>query len=107
MQTQLDVGRGQTIGSRIRLSGGVFGLQLSVEEIVIERIPRQLKVWATTGSPRLLVIGRYRMGFEIASHENASVLRVHIDDAWRDGPLTRWLGYLMGSYYTLAGVLGL
>jgi len=99
MQTQLDAGRGQRVGSRIRLSGRVFGIPLSVEEIVIERIPRQLKVWATTGSPRLLVIGQYRMGFEIASQENSSVLRVHIDYALPDGPLTRWLGYLMGSFY--------
>ena len=85
MQTQLEAGRCQTISSRGRLNGTVFGLQLSVEEIVIERIPQQLEVWATTGSPRLLVIGHDRMGFEIASHANGSVLRVHIAFVAQEG----------------------
>ena len=51
MQIELDAGRGQTVGSRIRLSGRVFGLTLSVEEIVTERVPPQRKVWETIGSP--------------------------------------------------------
>src|SRR5512134_2077907 len=38
MQIELDASRGQTIGSRIRLSGRIFGLALSVEEIVTERV---------------------------------------------------------------------
>jgi hypothetical protein len=54
MQTELDAGQGQTGGSRIRLSSRVFGLELSVEEIVTERVPPQRKVWETTGLPRLV-----------------------------------------------------
>jgi hypothetical protein len=99
MQTELDAGRGQTVGSRIRLSGSVFGLSLSVEEVVTERIPPKRKVWETTGSPRLLVIERYRMGFEIASQKSGSLLRVYIDYALpKDLPM-RWLGFLLGPYY--------
>ncbi|MEX0803301.1 MAG: SRPBCC family protein [Candidatus Binatia bacterium] len=99
MQTELDAGRGKTVGSRIRLSGRVFGLELSVEEIVTARVPPQRKVWETTGSPRLLVIGHYRMGFEIASQEKGSLLRVYIDYALpQEGP-ARWLGLLLGRYY--------
>ena len=64
-ETQIDEGRGHKVGSRIRLSGRVFGVELSVEEIVVERDPPRRKVWETTGAPRLLVIGHYRMGFEI------------------------------------------
>jgi Polyketide cyclase / dehydrase and lipid transport len=99
MQTELDAGHGQTVGSRIRLIGRVFGLELSVEEIVTERVPPQRKVWQTTGSPRLLVIEHYRMGFEITPQEHGSLLRNHIDYAPPDQPLTRWLGCLMGSFY--------
>ena len=35
METEIDEGRGQTVGSRIRLSGRVLGVELSVEEIVV------------------------------------------------------------------------
>ena len=99
METELDADHGQTVGSRIRLSGRVLGIQLSVEEIVTDRVPPHRKVWETTGSSRLLVIGHYRMGFEIASQENGSVLRVYIDYAPPEDAPARWLGLLFGRYY--------
>ena len=81
METQIDAGRGQKVGSRIRLSGRVFGVELSVEEIVVERDPPRRKVWETTGAPKLLVVGHYRMGFELSAQGNASMLRVFIEYA--------------------------
>jgi hypothetical protein len=99
METVLDEGQGQKLGSRIRLSGRVFGVQLAVEEIVKERKPPHRKVWETTGTPRLLVIGRYRMGFELAPQGSRSLLRVFIDYAWPARAPARWLGHLFGRYY--------
>ena len=80
-ETQIDEGRGQIVGSRIRLSGRVFGVELSVEEIVVERDPPRRKVWETTGVPRLLVIGHYRMGLELSAYESGSLLGVFIEYA--------------------------
>ena len=99
METELDEGRGQKVGSRIRLSGRVFGVGLSVEEIVTERNPPRRKVWETTGTPKLLVIGRYRMGFELAPQGKGSMLRVFIEYALPERGLARWLGRLFGRYY--------
>ena len=55
METEIDAGRGQTVGSRIHLSGRVFGVELSVEGTVTERNPPRRTVWETTGAPKLLV----------------------------------------------------
>ena len=99
METELDEGRGQKVGSRIRLSGRVFGVELSVEEIVTERNPPRRKVWETTGAPKLLVIGHYRMGFELSPQGNVSMLRVFIEYALPERGLARWLGRLFGRYY--------
>ena len=99
METEIDEGRGQTVGSRIRLSGRVFGVVLSVEEIVVERNPPRRKVWETTGMPKLLVIGHYRMGFELSSQGNGSMLRVFIEYALPERAPARWLGRLFGRYY--------
>ena len=99
METELDEGRGQKVGSRIRLSGRVFGVELSVEEIVTERNPPRRKVWETTGAPKLLVIGHYRMGFELSPQGNGSMLRVFIEYALPERGLARWLGRLFGRYY--------
>ncbi len=99
MQTELDQGQGQKTGSRIRLSGRVFGVDLSVEEVVTERQQPRRKVWETTGAPKLLVIGHYRMGFELSPQGNGSLLRVFIDYALPERGTARWLGRLFGRYY--------
>lgn len=99
METEIDEGRGQEVGSRIRLSGRVFGVALLVEEIVTERNPPHGKVWETTGAPKLLVIGHYRMGFELSPQGNGSMLRVFIEYALPQSAPARWLGRLFGRYY--------
>jgi Polyketide cyclase / dehydrase and lipid transport len=99
MEIELDDGRGQRVGSRIRLKGHIFGFDLSVEEAVTERNPPRRKVWETVGTPRLLVIGHYRMGFEISPEERASILRVFIHYELPDNKPARWLGYLFGRQY--------
>ncbi|MDP2370566.1 hypothetical protein [Rhodoferax sp.] len=56
MATELDEGRGQKVGSRIRLSGRVPGVELSVEEIVTERNPPRRKVWELRDSARYTTV---------------------------------------------------
>ena len=99
MNTATDAGRGQAVGSRIRLAGRVLGVKLSVEEFVVERDPPRRKVWATTGAPKLLVIGQYQMGFELSPHGNGSMLRVFIEYALPERLPARWLARLFGRYY--------
>lgn len=99
MQIDLDDGRGQKVGSRIRLAGKVFGIELSVEEVVTERHPPFRKTWETIAPPKLLVVGRYRMGFELFPRGEHSTLRVFIEYELPPGPGTRWLGRLFGAFY--------
>ncbi len=99
MRVDLDEGGGQRLGSHIRLSGRVFGINLFLDEVVIERNPPRKKVWETVGNPRLLVIGQYRMGWLIDENKEGSLLKVFID---YDLPKTRggrWLGTLFGGLY--------
>jgi len=74
-------------------------MALTVEESVTERHPPHRKVWETLGSPTLVVIGQYRMGFEITPEGPGSRLRVFIDYTMPEKAPARWLGYLFGSYY--------
>ena len=99
MEIGLDDSRGQSVGARLRLSGRAFGVPLSLEEIVTEREPPRRKVWETTGAPKLLVIGAYRMGFELTPQGNGSVLRVYIDYALPEQAPQRWLGSLFAKSY--------
>ena len=99
MALESDSAQGKAVGSRLRLHGVVFGLRLSVEETVVERTPPLRKVWETTGEPRLLVVGRYRMGFEIEESAPASRLTVFIDYDLPSAGASRWLGILFGGRY--------
>ena len=76
MNLVLDEMRGREAGARIRLAGRVLGVPLEVDELVVERTPPRRKVWQTVGTPRLLLIGSYRMGFDVAPRADGSLLRV-------------------------------
>lgn len=99
MTLEFDAAKGRAIGAFIRLSGQVLGIPLSVEEIVTERNPPLRKVWTTIGRPSLLVIGAYRMGFEITPKTHSSHLHVFIDYGLPDGPISYCLGRAFGKIY--------
>ena len=99
MEIGLDVLQGHAVGSKIHLNGRVLGIPLAVEEVIIEYRPPLLKLWKTTGTPKLLVIGHYRMGFEITPQGRVSQLRVFIDYALPESLLASWFGRMFGSLY--------
>ncbi len=100
MDTVLDEGRGQAIGSHIVLRGRVFGIELSLDEVVVSRERPRAKSWETIGEPRLLVIGSYRMGFSLdAQDSQRSKLRVEIDYELPRRGVAAVLGKLFGRSY--------
>lgn len=99
MALELDAAEGRAVGSRIRLSGRVLGLMLFVDEVVIQRDPPERKVWETTSEPRLLIIGRYRMGFEVQPIDSGSRLTVFIDYALPPAFPAHWFGRIFGRLY--------
>jgi hypothetical protein len=99
MTIEVDERAGKAVGSHIRLSGGVLGIRLCVEEVVIKREAPLVKIWETIGTPKLLVVGRYRMGFDVVATGTESMLRVFIDYALPEERFARLLGLLLGRSY--------
>jgi hypothetical protein len=99
MSLSMDEGAGRRVGSRMRLGGRVFGIALSVEEAVTQRAPPYHKEWETVGVPRLLVMGPYRMGFDIARENRSCLLRVFIVYGIPETVPGRWLARLFGPAY--------
>ena len=99
MDLELDSAKGQSVGSRIRMSGRVLGIRLSLDEVVTERIPPHRKVWVTIAPTRLLIIGDYRMGFDIDSNTTGSRLAVFIDYSLPATLSGRILGMLFAGAY--------
>jgi len=86
-------------GSVIRMTGAILGLKLSVEEVVTVHEPPHRKAWQTIGAPRLLIVGRYRMGFDIAPAGRGSQVTVFIDYDLPCGLSGHLLGRLFGRMY--------
>ena len=99
MSIEMDEQQGRAVGSRITLSGKVLGFSLKVEEIVTQYDVPHAKAWKTVGSPRLLVIGPYSMGFSLVSRQGGSLLRVLIDYSPPDAGVSRVLGRVFGKAY--------
>lgn len=99
MRMETDARDGRALGSVIRMSGRVLGIPIGLEEVVTDRDPPRLKAWEIVGEPRLLVIGRYRMGFGIEAAGGGSQLTVFIDYELPASSRGRLLGRWFGPRY--------
>jgi hypothetical protein len=89
---------GRAVGSRVRMSGKVMGMPLSLEEVVVQREPPLRKAWETIDA-HLLVIDQYRLGFELEPRGEACHLRVCIDYDWPRRALGRLAAALFARSY--------
>ncbi len=99
MNLTVDAGAGRRTGSHIVLRGRVLGIPLYVDEVVTISEPPRRKAWETVGAPQLLVIGSYRMGYELGPDPAGSRLRVFIDYDLPKRGASRLLGRLFGRSY--------
>lgn len=99
MSYEFDLTEGREIGGRIRMTGAFLGMRLYVEETIVERRPPVRKVWETTNRPLLLVIGSYRMGFDIEATQVGCDLRVFIDYDLPPTTTGRLIGRFLGPTY--------
>jgi hypothetical protein len=100
MTYELDAAQSRAVGSLIKMGGSFLGIPLSVEEVVVVREPPHRKAWETRGQPRILIIGSYRMGFEITpSVGGATHLRVFIDYELPTSVFGRVAGSLFAPMY--------
>jgi hypothetical protein len=98
MKIETDSAQGRSVGSRVRMNGSMMGMTVALEEVVVEREPPIRKAWETVDA-RLIVIGQYRLGFELEPKGRASTVRVFIDYSLPTKWPARWLGRLLGAVY--------
>ena len=99
MYIDVDADGGRVVGSKIRMQGRMMGIPLSLEEVITERQVPSRKVWETIGTPNLLVVAHYRMGFELTPRGDSSMVRVFIDYSLPTTAPGSWLGRLLGGVY--------
>ena len=95
MSIETDAKGGRVVGSHFWLRGGMFGIRLNVECVVVNRRAPKFKEWQTLGTPRLLVIGPYRMAVRIVPRDGHSTVTIAIDYAM---PAQGWQRLLAGAF---------
>jgi len=98
MMTEVDEYKGQKVGSHIKMSGKVMGVNLFLDEVVTEYSRPIRKVWKTVGNINLLVIGNYQMGVELTPENNNTNLKVFIDYDLPSGG-SKVIGVIFGRMY--------
>ena len=99
MSINVDADDGRVVGSKISMQGRMMGIPLSLEEVITERQVPARKVWQTIGTPNLVIMAHYRMGFEFTPSGDASLVRVFIDYSLPTTAPGLWLGRLLGRAY--------
>ena len=99
MSIDVDADGGRAVGSKISMHGRMMGIPLSLEEVITERQVPGRKVWQTIGTPNLVVMAHYRMGFDLTPSGDASMVRVFIDYSLPTTAAGSWLGRLLGGVY--------
>ena len=99
MTYEFDEAKGRAVGSVIKVGGSILGIRLFIEEVVTERDPPRRKVWETRGRPHILIIGAYRMGFEITPSGPHSHLRVFIEYDLPPSSIGRIVGGAIAPLY--------
>jgi hypothetical protein len=99
MKTTTGEGGGRHVGSHIFMDGRMLGLKLSLDEVVDQHERPLRKAWHTIGEPQLIVIGGYRMGFELTPAPSGSMLKVFIEYDLPRGVFGRLLGWMFGGVY--------
>src|SRR2546430_14406764 len=78
MEISTDRDGGRAVGSRVAMRGKVLGIPLGLEQVVMQREPPTRKAGGTM-SANLLVIGNYRLGFELEPTGPTCTVRVVIE----------------------------
>ncbi|MDI4635237.1 SRPBCC family protein [Pelomonas sp. V22] len=99
MSIELDAAGGRSPGSLMRLRGRFLGLALTAEERVIERQVPKRKTWQTVGTPRLILLTAYRMGFDLRPRNTCTRARISIDYSLPESGAMAWLARWLGPAY--------
>lgn len=98
MDIELDGGEGRAVGSHVRMQGTVLGFNVRLEEVVTEREPPRHKAWETLDAS-LIVIGQYRLGFNLRTVVEGTEVQIFIDYALPERGLARLLGRVLARRY--------
>ena len=87
------------VGSTYRWKGGVLGLPLDFTETVTLWKENEKKVWETTGEPKLIILGWYRMRLVTEPREGGTLASLEIEYTHHEGFFYKILSAALAGWY--------
>lgn len=87
------------VGATFRWTGRVLGLPLDFTETVIYWRENDEKVWETTGAPKMIILGWYRMRLFTEARKRGTLVSLEIEYTPPGGFFYRLLSALFARWY--------
>ncbi len=88
------------VSATYRYRGRVLFLPIDFSETVIEWVETKRKIWKTIGTPKLIILGNYEMGFELEQTQEGTKAHLWIDYEIPRPWFGRILGMLLADWYS-------
>ena len=99
MDMILDEKQGRDLGSVIKMTGKMMGLDLFLQEKIVDRKPFEKKYWEAFGTQRLVILDQYRMGFSLKELGKQTELTVSIQYRLPSKGISRIIGKMLAGFY--------
>jgi hypothetical protein len=89
----------QGIGTTYRWHGKIMGLPVDITETVTKWTENQEKVWETTGDPKIILLGWYRMILKLMPVKEGTLVSLQIDYTQPNGVFYNFLYFFLSRWY--------
>jgi len=93
-------GPSKGVGATFHWSGKVMGMPIDITETVTKWIENKEKVWETIGSPKIIILGWYRMILKIESVKKGTLTSLEIEYTKPNGWFYKIMSFLFSGWYS-------
>lgn len=92
-------GPSKGVGATFHWNGKVMGMPVDIIETVTKWVENKEKVWETIGSPKIIILGWYRMRLKTASANEGTNTSLQIEYTEPKGWFYKILSFLFAGWY--------
>lgn len=92
-------GPSQGLGASFHWSGSVMGMPIDITETVTKWVVNKEKIWETIGTPKIIILGWYRMILKTEAVKEGTEASLQIDYTKPRGAFRIILYYLLSHWY--------
>ena len=93
-------GPSKGVGATFHWTGKVMGMPIDITETVTKWIENKEKVWETIGSPKIIILGWYRMSLKTEPAKEGTLASLQIEYTQPNGWFYKILSFFFAGWYS-------